>query len=248
MTFALASDLHYEFHRDGGQTLTAELPDTEVIVVAGDLASAGCLWDSLVLLLGKYEHVVFVFGNHEFYGSSFQAVRQSIQKLRHRMPKMRRGMRLGELHLLDNSTCEIDGQRFVGTTMWFPREPGIEFKHQFLNDFNAIKGATRRIYEENEQALEFLVDTVEADDVVVTHHLPTRKSVHPRWQNSKYNCFYLCDVEALIHDRQPKVWCHGHTHDSMLYLVGRTRVVCNPFGYAAHEENPSFDSSLTIEP
>lgn len=248
MKFALASDLHFEFHKDGGQTLVAELPETDVIVVAGDLASASCLWDSLLLLLEKYRHVVFVFGNHEFYGSSFQSVRQSIVKLRHRMPRLReRGMQLGELHLLDNSTVTLEGQRFVGTTMWFRREPGIEFKHRFLNDFNAIKGATRRIYEENERAVEFLEETVEPDDVVVTHHLPHARSVHPRWKGSQYNCFYLCEMYPLIFDRQPKVWCHGHTHNSMSYFLEETRVVCNPFGYAAHEENPEFDPALVLE-
>jgi Icc-related predicted phosphoesterase len=249
MKFALASDLHFEFHKDGGRTLVAELPETDVIVVAGDLASAGCLWDSLLLLLRKYRHVIFVFGNHEFYGSSFQSVRQSINKLKHRMPKLReQGHELGELHLLDNSTVTIDGQRFVGTTLWFPWQEGIQFKHRFLNDFNAIKGAVKRIYEENKRAIEFLEETVTCDDVVVTHHLPHEKSVHPRWKGSKYNCFYLCEMHSLIFDRQPKLWVHGHTHDSCDYEIETTRVVCNPFGYAAHEENPSFDSSLILEP
>ena len=248
MKFALASDLHFEFHRDGGRALTADLPDTEVIVVAGDLSNAGCLWPSLLLLLGRYKHVIFVFGNHEFYGSSFQSVRQSINKLKFRLPKMRtRGLDLGELHLLDNSTCEIEGQRFVGTSLWFRHEPNIELKHHFLNDFNAIKGAHRRVYEENRLSLEFLEATVEPTDVVVTHHLPHAGSIHPKWKNSDFNCFYLCEMEPFIRHRKPKLWVHGHTHNSFSYTVHDTRVVCNPFGYAGHEENPSFDSNLTIE-
>lgn len=249
MKFALASDLHYEYHRDGGQTLTAELPETDVIVVAGDLASATCLWDSLMLLLGRYRHVVFVFGNHEFYGSSFQGVRKIVDDLRHRLPRLREeGAPLGELHLLDNSTTTIDGQRFVGTTMWFRWEEGIQRRHGMLSDFSAIEGAATHIYEENRRALEFLEETVTAQDVVVTHHLPHEASISPPWKGSELNCFFLCDVGDLILRRQPKVWCHGHTHSSCDYKLGATRVVCNPFGYAAHEENPSFDSNLTVEP
>lgn len=252
MKVAVASDLHFEFHRDGGKTLAAELPDTDVIVVAGDLTNAASLWDSVRVLLEKYRHVVYVFGNHEFYGSSFQAVRQSVAKLQRRLPRLReeaaeRHVELGELHLLDNSTVTIEGQRFVGTTMWFRHEEGIEWRHRFMNDFHVIKGATKGVYRENRKALEFLEETVTSDDVVVTHHLPSEGSIHERWKKSKYNCFYLCDVEEFIRERQPKFWIHGHTHNSFDYLIEKTNVVCNPFGYAAHEENPEFDSGLTIE-
>lgn len=248
MKFALASDLHFEFHEDGGKALVGTLPKTDVIVVAGDLASARELWPSLILLLRKYRHVVFVFGNHEFYSSSFQSVRQSINKLEQRLPKLRdRGADLGELHLLDNSTVEIEGQRFVGTTLWFRRQPNIGLKHRLLNDFNAIKGASHRIYEENLRAIGFLEETVVPADVVVTHHLPYEGSLRED-ADPAYNCFYLCDMEPFISLRKPKLWLHGHTHHSRDYVVHDTRVVCNPFGYAAHEENSSFDSSLIIEP
>lgn len=249
MRFAVASDLHFEFHRDKGVALVETLPETDVIVVAGDLANAQCLWNSLVLLLGKYRHVLFVPGNHEFYGSSFQSVRQSINKLKHRMPKMRdRGETLGELHLLDHGTAVIEGQRFVGTTMWFRWQDGIALKHHYLNDFNTIRGAARRIYEENRRALEFLEETVRSTDVVVTHHPPSEGSVPPDQdeEEAKYNCFYLCDVEEFIRERQPKLWVHGHMHHSFDYLIDDTRVVCNPFGYALEEENEKFDSKLTV--
>jgi hypothetical protein len=34
---------------------------------------------------------------------------------------------------------------------------------------------------------------------------------------------------------QIKLWTHGHTHDPFDYMVGKTRVVCNPRGYAGHD-------------
>lgn len=246
MRFALASDLHFEFHRDDGETLASEVSSEDVLVVAGDLCSSHMIGRSLTLLLRSHRHVVYVLGNHEFYGSSIPDVRDNLRVFQAEIEESR-SPELGTLHVLDNSTCEIEGQRFVGTTMWFPRAPGIEFKERWLHDFSMIRDGNPSIYEENRRALEFLADTVRSEDVVVTHHLPTEQSVSERWKGNPYNCFFLCDVEALVRDRQPRVWCHGHTHDSCDYRVGETRVICNPFGYAAREENPSFDSALTVE-
>lgn len=237
MKVGVASDLHFEFHPDGGLQFVQELPETNILVVAGDVSNARGVCKALEILLARYKHVVFVFGNHEFYGGSFSGVREEVGLLwaRHQ-----------GLHVLDNTTCEIEGQRFVGTTLWVPHVPGIERLERYLNDFSQIKDA-HQIYEENRRALDFLEETVQADDVVVTHHLPTPESVHPKYQGSPINAFFLCDVEKFIRSRQPKLWVHGHTHESADYWIGRTRVVCNPFGYAGHEVNPGFNKDLVME-
>jgi hypothetical protein len=31
------------------------------------------------------------------------------------------------------------------------------------------------------------------------------------------------------------LWTHGHTHEDFDYMIGTTRVVCNPRGYVGHE-------------
>jgi len=35
---------------------------------------------------------------------------------------------------------------------------------------------------------------------------------------------------------QIKLWIHGHTHESFDYMVGDTRIVCNPRGYIGYEQ------------
>lgn len=239
MKALVASDLHFEFHRDGGRTLLGELAPADVFVCAGDLTSAPNLADALDLCCGRYRHVVFVAGNHEFYHSSLPAVRRVLAGAQWRHE--------GRLHVLDNSTCEIGGVRFVGTTMWTRHRPWVGKHQHMLNDFNLIEDADPLVYQENRQALAFLEETVASDDVVVTHHLPTPQSVAWRFRASPLNCFFLCDVEYLIKDRQPRLWIHGHTHDSFEYEVGRTRVLCNPFGYVGHEMNREFKTDLVLE-
>jgi hypothetical protein len=33
-----------------------------------------------------------------------------------------------------------------------------------------------------------------------------------------------------------KLWTHGHTHDVFDYMLGTTRVFCNPRGYDGYEQ------------
>ena len=74
--------------------------------------------------------------------------------------------------------------------------------------------------------------------VVVGHHAPSKQSTKPRYKDDYHmNGGYSSDLESFIIDRpQIKLWTHGHTHDEFDYMIGSTRVVCNPRGYDAYEE------------
>jgi Icc-related predicted phosphoesterase len=82
--------------------------------------------------------------------------------------------------------------------------------------------------------------------VVVTHHLPHPGSIHPRYEGDPLNPGFASDLSALVRD-PVKLWIHGHTHESMDYLVEGTRVVCNPRGYLPQEPNSAFDASLVVQ-
>jgi len=73
--------------------------------------------------------------------------------------------------------------------------------------------------------------------VVVGHHAPTKSSTHPRYKEDVLmNGAYSSDLSEFILDRPCiKLWVHGHTHDPFDYMVGSTRVACNPRGYFGHE-------------
>ena len=42
--------------------------------------------------------------------------------------------------------------------------------------------------------------------------------------------------EFILNHPEIVLWIHGHMHLPSDYLVGTTRVVANPRGYAGHEE------------
>jgi hypothetical protein len=138
------------------------------------------------------------------------------------------------------------GQRFVGCTLWFP--PPTRGDKSCLNDYRCILDFEPWVYERNRASVAWLKEHVRPGDVVVTHHLPSPRSIHPMYAGSALNDFFMCDVHALIEERQPALWVHGHSHESADYRIGGTRVVCNTwYGYAGHETNRSFDHNLTVE-
>lgn len=239
-TIQVFSDVHFEFHEDAGAAFVAALDPkgVDVLVVAGDLSNAAGLEKALAKVCARYPRVVFVSGNHEAYG----AAPKDVVQIRERV-----SARHANLHWLEREIVEIGGVRFIGTTLWFPRPNDVlGLKHR-LNDYSQILGFEPWVYEQNCLAVEFLQHHLREGDVVVTHHLPSFRSVHPKYAGSPLNFGFVCDVEDLIVEREPKLWFHGHSHESVDYRIGRTRVVCNPFGYAGYETNYKFKEKLLVE-
>ena len=74
--------------------------------------------------------------------------------------------------------------------------------------------------------------------VVVGHHAPSKASTHPRYKSEiLMNGAYSTNLDNFILDRRGiKLWTHGHTHEDFDYMIGTTRIVCNPRGYDGYEE------------
>lgn len=85
--------------------------------------------------------------------------------------------------------------------------------------------------------------------VVVGHHAPSAQSVHSKYGNdSVMNGGYFSNLDEFILDHpQIRLWTHGHTHEDFDYMIGTTRVVCNPRGYAGHEPRTATWQLKTVE-
>ena len=236
MKVQILSDIHVEFQRDRGRAFIERLNPrgVDVLVVAGDLGLAhdGTLEEALEALCGRYRHVVFVAGNHEHYGAGREEVHAVLGELsdRHR-----------NLHWLEDGVVSIDGQRFVGATLWFPPHPDgadASWAH-FLNDFRRIRDLDAWVHDVNRRSTEFLDAVVLPGDVVVTHHLPHTCCVHARYVGHPLTRFFVSPLpDALV--GRPALWVFGHGHDSVWTTLGACRLVANPFGYMGHEENPDY--------
>jgi Icc-related predicted phosphoesterase len=238
MRLLAVSDLHFEFHADGGACFVdwLEPEGIDVLVVAGDLTNADGLERSLELLCRRFPEVVYVHGNHEFYGAGRREVLATMASI---------ARRLENLHWLDNGTVELGGRLFLGTPLWFQNDPRAP--RALMSDFHAIDDFDAWFEAENDKAVAFLATHVREGAIVVTHMLPSPRSIAPAFEGSPLTPFFVCDVEEVVHRRKPALWIHGHTHVSCDYVLGDTRVICNPFGYARREENRAFDPRKIVD-
>jgi cobalamin biosynthesis Co2+ chelatase CbiK len=85
--------------------------------------------------------------------------------------------------------------------------------------------------------------------VVVGHHAPSKQSTHPRYKDEAImNGGYSSDLSEFIMDHpQIKLWTHGHTHEDFDYMIGSTRVVCNPRGYINYENKADLFKLVYID-
>lgn len=244
MKIQVLSDVHTDHHLDGGQLFVSLLDptDIDVLVVAGDIGTRNGIAPALKMLCDKYPHVVYTPGNHEYYERTWGHV-DKVLNLATRIPN---------LHILRDSSVEINGQRFIGCTLWFPWSEACETHALSMNDFNYIQGFVFEVYDRNSASVKYLWDNVQKGDVVVTHHMPTPKATPPRFATSPLNAFFVCNMEDLIQARSPAAWVFGHTHNNYEGQIGETRLVCNPFGYIwgvpanKPQENPAFDWKKVI--
>jgi len=243
MRIQVLSDIHTEFHTDSGeQFITGYLrpKGVDVLIIAGDIGVDDSLIYSLELISKHYKNaaVLYVPGNHDFYNSDFPNILNNLSVLE---------SSIDNLFVLNNKMVTIDGVNFVGSPLWFRKKKDYKKHASMLNDFNLIKNFEDRVFKENRKCLNFLNWHTTQDSVVITHHVPTAKSTPARYVGDPVNMFFLCDMEKLIKERKPKLWVHGHTHDSFNYMLEKTHVVCNPLGYVGRQVNAEFIPNMMIE-
>lgn len=203
----------------------------------------------------QFPHVVYVAGNHEFYHGKFVA---GLQYLRDECAKY------PNVYFLEKDVKEIDDVVFIGGTLWTDCNKGdpltLHALSDMMNDFRIIRhdgyGHTRlrpaHIMSRHRETVDYfksvLYDLKDRRVVVVGHHAPTKLSVKPKYEKDHLmNGGYSSDLSEFILDHpQIKLWTHGHTHDPFDYMVGSTRVVCNPRGYDGYEET-NWNPNIVLE-
>jgi len=252
MKVNVLSDLHLSLGE-----LKTPTNDADVIVLAGDIArpKEAASWAS------RFDKpVLYVLGNHEFYGGSIAGT----------VDEARRLCVGSQVRVLDNDEAVIGGVRFLGTTLWTDfmlftergrRLDATREAIRLMYDFQKIHvdEAGKELFTPMHSAALFsaqarwleskLGEAYAGPTVVITHHAPSPRSIHPRFANSLLNACFVSDAEHLIDGLRADLWIHGHTHDSFDYVLKGTRVLCNPRGYAKDgvNENPLFDANLTVE-
>lgn len=222
--FTLISDAHLDMHRDRGRCWIKNLvPITDTLVIAGDLAESPQIEGCLQQICDKYQSVVYVRGNHDYWHTSIKAAEQHNALL---------ASKISNLHILNNNAVTIEGQRFIGTTLWQKYSSlDVVFRSQYM-DYRQIQDYARDIQSVSDKAERYLNLNVQAGDVVVTHHAPSSQCINPRFRGDNLNRFYYHEMTHLMGTpKAPAVWCFGHMHAGFDRDFNGTRVVSNPIGY-----------------
>lgn len=250
MKIRLLSDLHTEFRLPYKTASFAEYRGEDVLVLAGDIASGSTNTMSVIKFFKEqgFPHIVYVAGNHEYYGGDFIQFNEKMAE---------KCSMIDGVHFLNPGSVTIDGVLFTGGTLW------TNFADNFfsqsaakrgINDFRVIKSfdtnvCARTYY----QHIDFIKQAYEHRGnkkvVVVTHFLPARECIAPRFRGPDLiNDYFANDLGGYIAEMSDTTWLFGHTHDATDIVLGDTRVVANPHGYYnAMNDGVGFEPFKTIE-
>ncbi|MGO7319378.1 metallophosphoesterase [Rhizobium ruizarguesonis] len=248
------SDLHLEL----GTSSKLDIPDADVCICAGDLSDRGVVPSIRFLgeVVAPRMPVVFVPGNHEYYRASIvEGFDAGVEE----------ALKYHDVFILDGGAALISGVNFVGATLWSDFALFGDARLAMLadgevsHDYREIKlskrpfkrfttrSAMERHFEARTIIDRFLGASSGVPTVVVTHHAPSILSVSPEQVDDPLTPSFASSLERIILRHQPRLWVHGHLHNSSDYHIGSTRVVCNPRGLPGEASSKTFDPKMVIE-
>ena len=206
----------------------------------------------------RFPHVVYIMGNHEHYHGDYA---HTLTILRDRLGYLDNLHILDKELFVVDGVSFIGGTLWTDMN----KEDSLTLLHMkgMMNDFRCVDNSNRVVnFKDHEGKFatriakfspeDAVVDHKEMLDyirliiegkfdqkfVVVGHHAPSKQSTHPRYADETImNGGYSSDLsEFIMYHPQIKLWTHGHTHEDFDYMIGSTRIVCNPRGYDAYED------------
>ncbi|MEH2512250.1 putative phosphodiesterase [Nitrobacteraceae bacterium AZCC 1564] len=253
MKIWMQSDLHHDIAHN------AYVPpsdvECDVIVVAGDaMAPATLALPWLRKAYGGDKPMIYIPGNHDFYSDHRHPdTKTTWEWQREHAPRLAAEH---DIIFLDDATVEIDGVRFIGSTLWtdFSARPAyitfddaVREATRGMNDYKLIKiGAGRSkdmlrprdTIAAHKVSRAFIERTLAeptecAETVVITHHTPSYRSLLGSGMRfADLDWCYASNLESMMcGDSAPALWIHGHIHKNQDYTIGNTRIVANPRGY-----------------
>jgi len=263
MKIQILSDLHNEFLRkekfNSSHKWTGSIPvtDADIIVLAGDIDTGvhGAEW-----AINESERlskkIIYVLGNHEFYGYEFKGLKEKIQNLCE-------GTLVSCLDYGDSIENEV---RFIGATLWTDYKAFTELpKEMVMSSIENVLADHRRIrFNSANQTIKFkphhaltqhnielawikkqLSEPFKGKTVVVTHHGPHLVCQHPAFPINEISAAFHSDLSHLIEMNDINLWIYGHTHSNLDCVMSDTRIISNQAGYPG-ENVAGFKANLVV--
>lgn len=154
--------------------------------------------------------------------------------------------------MMNDFRCVTNSKRVVNFRT-YEQVDGVEDRNRPTFKTRTARFSPEDAVEDHEKFRGYIQQIIESKPdqkfVVVGHHAPSRLSTHKMYANETVmNGGYSSGLDEFIADHpQIKLWTHGHTHHPFDYVVGETRIVCNPRGYINYEPAASDFKLLTVE-
>ena len=224
----------------------------------------------------NFPHVIYVMGNHEYYHSDFATALDDMRRKLAYLSNLyilEREIKIIDNVTFVGGTVWTDMNRDDPLTLYHMKSMMNDFRiignsnkqvnYRTFDDIDNPDKPTFRTREAKfspEDAVEqyrlfvaylqhCVEDHPEQKFVVVGHHSPSRLSTHEQYAHDTImNGGYSSELDEYIQDHpQIRLWTHGHTHHNFDYMIGQTRVVCNPRGYHHHEAQAATWQLQTVE-
>jgi len=172
----------------------------------------------------------YIPGNHEFYRSNARFMFDTIK--------------------FHTRVVEREDFIVILSPLWSHLREGVKERvEQSIADFYRIEGHSGDFHNEiHAYCKEFVRHHLARyindprKKIVVSHFSPTQHSIAPYWRmhGGVVNEYFSNSMTDMIEEFQPDVWVHGHTHDTFDYMIGKTRILCNPRGYPEEKKPGEF--------
>lgn len=213
----------------------------DVLLLPGDIVEYHELQDPIIRkkwdrfcahVSSLYPKTFATMGNHEMYGTDRETAIQTFRAL----------YKDFGIVLLEDEGVDLGDFYLYGTTLWTDMERENWFCLQAAKgmvDFEYIHWGSKLLtpyittqwHKSHLALLKEKLSNIQKKIVVMTHHAPSWQSIHSDYERSNFNGAYASGLEETILDLSNIThWFHGHTHTPFDYMIGPTRVICNPTG------------------
>lgn len=250
MRIQVASDLHLEFPQNHQYMMDQWKCDGDILVLCGDVCNL-YNFKPFKTFLGKYSRkydlILYIPGNHEYYNSDFDLIKkhQSLQE------------KYSNCTFINNQAIKIGKVKFICSTLWSNANREAAKR---LNDYFVIRNISRlelnKIHKDNVETLNELLSQKQKGYVVVlTHHLPLLNCIDKKYKDDPINSCFVSNQEEIFKKHRIHYWFHGHSHQfneidvvnvPFKNKISQTKILRNPIGYR-HAGELTYINPFTID-
>lgn len=245
MKIQVISDIHLEFHDNIPSILLDEtFIKAPYLFLLGDIGipkKHPTKWMQFMShMSSKYTKVFYLLGNHESYKYSMS---DTITFIKEKLKSLS-----NVFYLEAGVTYELEDYTVVGCTLWSDIDFATalmmnDIHHIRTDDYKRLTVDKLQEWHMHDKAwLDVILPIVTEKTskiIVATHHMPSMKLIHDKFQapsDMKYVRGFASPLDHLV--KYARVWLFGHTHAYTDMMLEDTRCYCNPMGYPG--ENTGF--------